>query len=159
MNKILTFMRESSTARFFIPLGLLLVIFGVVFFIINTKNQDYIKIEATVLNVELEEDEYIDTDGNQVEAKYNVTIQYTVDGKDYTNTLENVSKYNVGDKTTVYYNPKDPTKITQTKTLIIPIIMIILGIVSFVGGIISASNAMKRYKKMKEQERSWENGK
>ena len=152
-------MRESSTARFFIPLGLLLVIFGVVFFIINTKNQDYIKIEATVLNVELEEDEYIDTDGNQVEAKYNVTIQYTVDGKDYTNTLENVSKYNVGDKTTVYYNPKDPTKITQTKTLIIPIIMIILGIVSFVGGIISASNAMKKYKKMKEQERSWENGK
>lgn len=155
MNKVFTFMRESSIARFFIPFGLILIIFGVIMFVINNQNQDYIKIESIVSNVELIQDEYTDNDGNQVEATYDVTIKYTVDGKEYESTLENVSKYNVGDKIVIYYNPKDPSQITQTKSLILPIIIIFGGIAALTGGIVSAVNAVEKHKKMKAQERSW----
>ena len=158
MNKIFVFMRESSTARFFIPLGLILIIFGVIMFVINHNNQNYIEIEAVVSNVEVSQEEYIDADGNRVEETYKVNVKYTVDGKEYEEKLENVSKYNVGDKMTIYYNPKDPSQITQTKSLILPIVIIAAGIAALIGGIISAFNAIKRHNKMKEQERSWENG-
>ena len=157
MNKFLTFLRESSTARFFIPAGIILIAFGVFMFVINTKNQDYIKVESTVSNVKLVQEEYFDTDGNRVEATYDVIVKYTVDGKEYDGTLDNVSKYNIGDKVTIYYNPKDPSQITQTKSLILPIVIIILGVSSVTGGIVSAVNAVKRHKQMKEQERSWVN--
>ena len=157
MNKLITFMRESSTARFLIPVGIILIAFGVVAFVINNKNQDYIKIEATVMNVAEEEDITTDGDGNHTTTIYNVTLNYTVDGKEYTGTLDNVSKHKVGDKMTIYYNPKNPNQITQTKSLILPVVIIIAGIGSLAGGIISAVNAVKRHKKMKEQERSWAN--
>jgi hypothetical protein len=56
---------------------------------------------------------------------------------------------------TIYYNPTDPSQITQTKSLVFPIMFIVLGIASLTAGIISAVNAFKKMKKMKEQERSW----
>ena len=158
MNKMFTFMRESSIARFFIPLGVILIIFGVIIFVINMKNKNYLKIEATILDTKVLEEAYTDTDGNHVDETYSVTIEYTVDGKKYQQTLDNVSKYNIGDKMTIYYNPQDPNQITQSKTLIIPIVMIIAGITAVTGGIVSIVNAIKRHKKMKEQERSWANG-
>jgi hypothetical protein len=157
MNKIFTFMRESNTARFFIPLGIFLIVFGVIMFVINSNNQSYIEIEAIVSNVELSQEEYTDIDGNRVDATYNVTVKYTVDGKEYDAKLDDVSEYNVGDKMKIYYNPKDPSQITQTKSLIIPIVIVVAGIISLVGGIMSGLNAIKRYKKMKEQERGWNN--
>lgn len=155
MNRVFTFMRESTVARFFIPLGLILVIFGIIVFSINTKNQNYIKTEAIVLDVEVAQEAYVDTDGNQVEATYNATIKYTVSDKEYETTLDNVSKYKVGDNMTIYYNPKDPSQITQTKSLILPIVIILCGIASLTGGIISLFNVIKKNKRMTEQERSW----
>ena len=35
MNKVFTFLRESQTARFFIPFGIILIAFGVFMFIVN----------------------------------------------------------------------------------------------------------------------------
>ena len=157
MNKIASFMRESSTARFLLPVGIILIIFGVVMLIINTKNQNYIKIEATVTDVREEQETNTDADGTTTTTIYNVTVNYTVDGKEYTGDLDNVSKQKVGDKIDIYYNPKDPNQITQTKSLILPIAIIVAGIASLTGGIISAVNAVKRHKKMKDQERSWAN--
>ena len=157
MNKIASFMRESSAARFLLPVGIILIIFGVVMLIINTKNQNYIKIEATVTDVREEQETNTDADGTTTTTIYNVTVNYTVDGKEYTGDLDNVSKQKVGDKIDIYYNPKDPNQITQTKSLILPIAIIVAGIASLTGGIISAVNAVKRHKKMKDQERSWAN--
>ena len=157
MNKIATFMRESSATRFLLPLGIILIIFGVVMFVINTKNQNYIKIEATVTDVREEQETNTDEDGTSTTTIYNVTVTYTVDGKEYTGDLNNVSKQKVGDKIDIYYDPKDPSHITQTKSLILPIAIIVAGIASLTGGIISGVNAVKRHKKMKEQERSWAN--
>jgi len=157
MNKMFTFMRESQTARFFIPAGLILIIFGIVVFVISLSNQNYVKIEATVTNVEETQETNVDDDGTNTTTVYNATVNYTVDGKEYTQTLDNVSKCKIGDKMDIYYNPKDPNQITQTKSIILPIVIIVAGITSLTGGIISAVNAVKRHKKMKEQERSWAN--
>ena len=157
MNKMFTFMRESQTARFFIPAGLILIIFGIIVFVITLNNQNYIKIEATVANVEETQETNVDDDGTNTTTVYNATVNYTVVGKEYTQTLDNVSKCKIGDKMDIYYNPKDPNQITQSKSLILPIVIIVAGIASLTGGIISAVNAVKRHKKMKEQERSWAN--
>ena len=157
MNKMFTFMRESQTARFFIPAGLILIIFGIVVFVITLNNQKFIKIEATITNVEETQETNVDDDGTNTTTVYNATVNYTVGGKEYTQTLDNVSKCKIGDKMDIYYNPKDPNQITQSKSLILPIVIIVAGIASLVGGIISAVNAVKRHKKMKEQERSWAN--
>ena len=157
MNRIFVFMRESQTARFLIPVGLLFIIFGIVMFVITLNNQNYIKIEATVTNVQEAQETNVDSDGTTTTTVYNATVNYVVDGKEYTQTLDNVSKCKVGDKMDIYYNPKNPNQITQTKSLILPIVIIVAGIASLTGGIISAVNAIKRHKKMKEQERSWAN--
>lgn len=157
MNKMFTFMRESQVARFFIPAGLILIIFGIVVFVITLNNHDYIKIEATVTDVREEQETNTDADGTSTTTIYNITVNYTVDGKEYAGNLDNVSKQKVGDKIDIYYNPEDPNQITQTKSLILPIVIIVAGIASLTGGIISAVNAVKRHKKMKEQERSWVN--
>ena len=155
MNKIFSFMRESSVARFLIPVGIIFIIFGIITFVINHKNQDYIKIEATITDVREEQDIVTDGDGNHVTTIYNVSLKYTVDGKEYIGTLDNVSKHKVGDKMIIYYNPNNPIEITQTKSIILPMGIIIAGIASLVGGIISAVNAVKNHKKMKEQEKGW----
>lgn len=158
MNKFAFFMRESGLARFLIPAGILFIIFGIAVFVINNNNKDYIETESVVSNVTLEEDAYTDTDGNTVEATYSVEVKYTVDGQEYEAELPGMSKLNIGEKVKIYYNPTDPSQITQTKSMILPIVIIAVGVAALVGGIVSGMNAIKRYKKMKEQEKGWANG-
>lgn len=157
MNKIIMFFRESITARFFIPLGIILIVFGVIIFGINKENQNYIKTNAIVSRMDLVRESYIDENHNEVEATYNVYVKYNVDGKEYEEELGELSGYKENQEITIYYNPDDPVKITQTKSLVLPIVMILFGFVSFVGGIISGLNAIKRIKKMNDQEREWNN--
>lgn len=157
MNKIIMFFRESITARFFIPLGIILIVFGVIIFGINKENQNYIKTNAIVSRMDLVRESYIDENHNEVEATYNVYVKYSVDGKEYEEELGELSGYKENQEITIYYNPDDPVKITQTKSLVLPIVMILFGFVSFVGGIISGLNAIKRIKKMNDQEREWNN--
>lgn len=147
MNKVFSFMRESSVARFLMPVGITLIVFGAVMFAINNKNQNYIKVEATVVDIEEVQETNTDDDGTYTTTSYNVTLNYMVDGNEYTQTLDNVSKYNKGDKMDIYYNPEDPNQITQTTSLILPIGIAIAGIASLTGGIISAINAVNRHKK------------
>ena len=159
MNKIITIIRESALARFLIPAGVILIVFGDVFFGASKQNQHYEKTEAQVTSVVLEEAASTDANGNRTEATYLLGIQYTVDGKAYENDLSGMSKSEVGDRITIYYDPADPNQITQTKSLIIPLIIIPAGIAAVVGGIISAVNTIQKYKKMKAQEREWAHGK
>ncbi len=157
MNKLATFLRESATARFFIPLGILLLVFGVIMFVINKGNKDYIKTDAIVSKVELVEESFLDENGNTIEAVYKVFVKYTVDDRVYEEELGELSGYEENEKVTIYYNPQDPSKIVQTKSIILPIGLMVVGISSLVGGIISGMNAFKRQKKMHEQERNWSN--
>jgi hypothetical protein len=70
-----------------------------------------------------------------------------------------MSKYEVGDRISIYYDPADPKAITQTKSLILPLIIIAAGIAAVVGGIVSGINTIQKYKKMRAQEREWTHGK
>lgn len=158
MNKLITFFRESGTARFFIPVGIILIVFGIFVFIVNINNKNYIQVDAIVSKAELVEEAHYDENDNYVEATYNIYVKYIVDNNEYEEELGELSGYKENDNITIYYNPDDPTQITQTKSIIIPIILIALGCASLIGGIISAKNAIKRIKKMNEQERKWNNG-
>ena len=159
MNKIITIIRESALARFLIPAGIILIVFGVVFFGASKQNQHYKETEAQVISVVLEEAVSTDTNGNRTEATYLLSLKYTVDGKEYETDLSGMSKREVGDRIAIYYDPADPSRITQTKSLIIPLIIIAAGIAAVVGGIVSAVNTIRRYKNMKAQEREWTHGK
>ena len=157
MNKLFTFFRESQTARFLIPVGIAVAVFGVIMFVINTKNQDYIKVDAVVTKAELVEEAYIDANGDHVDATYDVYVKYTVDGNNYETLLGTLPGYKKGDKLSIYYNPENPNEITQTKSLILPLVLIVAGLAAFIGGIVSGVNAIKKYNKMKEQEKGWAN--
>ena len=159
MNKIIAIIRESALARFLIPAGVILIVFGVVFFGASKQNQHYIEAEAQVTSVALEEAASTDANGNRTEATYILGLQYTVDGKEYEADLFGMSKYEVGDRISIYYDPADPKAITQTKSLILPLIIIAAGIAAVMGGIVSGINTIQKYKKMRAQEREWTHGK
>ena len=158
MNSIATILRESRLARFLIPAGVILIVFGLVVLVINTGNRDYVRTEATVTKVELEQEAHTDSSGNRENATYTVGVKYTADGREYEQELYGMSEYKPGDRVTIYYDPADPSRITMTVSLIMPIILIAAGAAAFAGGIVSAVNSVKKYKRMKEQEREWANG-
>ena len=157
MNAIATFFRESKTARFLIPLGIILIVVSVFLFISDKHNKDYIKIESTVSKVVLVKEASYDVDGNKEEATYNIFVKYTVDGKEYETELGEMFEQKVGDKITIVYNPENPNEISQPSSMILNIAMLVAGIASLTGGIISAVKAVKRHKQMKEQEKGWKN--
>lgn len=159
MNKFSTILRESGPARFLIPAGVILLVFGIFMFFVNKNNSNYIQTEATITKCELVSEAYVDTDGTQVDATYKVYFKYIVDGKEYTSDFDGVGKMKEGDKLTIYYNPDNPAEVTQTISLVLPIAIIVGGVGMLVGGIISAMNAYKRIQKLKEQEKGWENAK
>ena len=158
MNKIITIIRESALARFLIPAGIILIFFGVVFFGASKRNQHYKQTSAQVTSVTLEEAASTDVNGNRTEATYTLGIRYTVDGKEYENDLSGMSKREAGDRIVIYYDPDDPNMITQTKSLIIPLVIIAAGIGAVVAGIVSGVNVIRRYNRMKAQEREWSHG-
>ncbi len=158
MNKIITIIRESALARFLIPAGIILIVFGVVFFGASKRNQHYKQTSAQVTSVTLEEAASTDVNGNRTEATYTLGIRYTVDGKEYENDLSGMSKREEGDRIAIYYDPDDPNMITQTKSLIIPLVIIAAGIGAVVAGIVSGVNVIRRYNRMKAQEREWSHG-
>jgi ABC-type dipeptide/oligopeptide/nickel transport system permease component len=158
MNKLATFFRESMVARILIPLGISLIVFGIISFVISSKNQHYVQTEAVVSKVVISEEAYTDVDGNYVDATYDVTVKYTVDGKEYEGLLNGMSKCKVGEKMKIYYDPSDPSQITQTISLILPIALIAGGVISLIGGIVSAVTAVKKRKALKTQEEGFKNG-
>ena len=156
MNKLIYILRESQFARFLIPAGILLIVFGIIMFGANKNNQDYLPTEAVVTSAELVEDAHTDADGTHVDATYDVIVSYKVDGKDYTTQLGELPGYKVGDMTKIYYNPDDPSQITQTKSMVLPVVIIVAGVAVLAAGIFSAVKALGRYKRMKEQEAAWQ---
>ena len=159
MNGIATFFRESRTARFLIPLGIILIAVSILLFVVDNHNKDYIMTEATISKVELVREETYDADGNREEAMYNIFVKYIVNGTEYDTELGEMYKHKVGDKITIVYNPEDPSQISQPSSMILNIVLLVSGIAILVGGIISAINALKRHNKMKIQEESWNNAK
>ena len=155
LNGIATFFRESYWARFLIPIGLILIIFSIFVFIGVDNTKSYIKTEAVVSKTELVEEAYTDLEGNHHEATYTVFVKYMVEETQYETEYGVFSNYQVNDKIIICYNPKNPNEIAQPNSIILPILLLIAGILSFAGGIVSAVVAIKKHKRLKEQEKEW----
>lgn len=155
MNKLATFFRDFSAARFFIPAGIILLIVSVFVFKGVDHAKDFIKTEAVVTRADLFEEEYVDDQGDHHEATYDVYVKYTVDGKGYEEEYGVFPGYSVGDKVTISYNPNDPAEIAQPNTIVLPIVIAALGAVFLIGGILSTVKTIKKRKALRIQEEGW----
>lgn len=145
-NKFARFMRNTGPARFLIPAGLILIIFGVI--LLGFKTDNYVETVGKVTKVE----QYLDHTGEDTQTVYDVDFDYTVDGKQYSSSFTGLGKaYNVGDDIKVFYNPEDPQETTNAKTGIIGPIAIALGAIALIGGILSAVKAFRKSKELDEQ--------
>lgn len=86
-NNIVKFFRDYSTARFFIPLGIILIIFGCFTFVSINNTKDYIKTEAIVSKTELYEPKHYDGE-THFDATYQVYVKYTVNEKNMKKNME-----------------------------------------------------------------------
>lgn len=157
MNNIFKLFRETSFGRFFIPLGVILIVVSIFTFISIDNTKGYVKTEGIVSKTELYEEAYYDGD-THFDATYTVYVKYTVDNTEYEEEFGVFSNYSKGDKVTISYNPSNPKEIAQPNSIVLPIVLLILGIASLVGGIISLIKSIKKLKTLKLQEEGWKNG-
>ena len=139
-NKFARFLRNTGPARFFVPFGLILIIFGIILLSLNTDS--YLETVAKVTEVY----ETTDLENSTV---YDTTVTYTVDGKEYTTILTELSEeYKIGDEIKIYYNPENPTEVTPTKAGMIPPIVIGVGALALVFGVLQTVKAFKKSKEL-----------
>ncbi len=158
LNKAAKFFRGAYWAMALIPIGIILVIVSIFVFGAVNRIKDFPETEAVVSNVELYEEESVDDEGNHYDATFTVYVKYTVDGVEYENEYGVFTGYKIGDKFNIRYNPDDPNDIAQPNGIVLPIVILALGIAAIAGGVATSVVAIKKNKKLKEQEKEWANG-
>lgn len=143
-NKFARFMRNTGPARFFVPAGVILIVFGIILMTMSSGN--YVETTAKVTSVT--EVVRIDTEDQQ---EYKIEFQYDVDGKTYDGSFQLEKKYQVGDEMTIYYDSANPEKVTNTKNgNLIGVIMIAVGAVAIAGGVFITIKAFRKSKALDE---------
>lgn len=138
-------MRNTGSARILVPIGLALLIFGIVVLVISPKNYKG-TAEATVKNVDYNTDD----DGNKT---YDVDYVFEVDGKEYPGSAAGLDKeYSAGDSIKVYYDEADPNKNSVSGSAgIIPVIMIIVGAAVIALGIFLCVRNFRKSRELDEK--------
>ena len=138
-NKFARFMRNSGPARFFVPAGIILIVFGILTLGFNTDNFE--KTVGTITSVT----EVPRTDTDEA-AQYDVGFRYTVDGREYDGTFPNLGgKFAVGGDIDVFYDPDNPETTTNGKmSKLFSPILIVLGIAALGFGVFGTVKAFKR---------------
>ena len=146
-NKFARLMRNTGTARFLIPAGIILIIFGII--LLGFKTDNYVETVGKVTKVE----QYIDHNGENTQTVYDVDFEYIVDGKQYNGSFSGLGKaYNAGEDIKVFYDPEKPENITNAKGAgIIGPIAIGLGALAAVGGVLSAVKAFKKSRELDDE--------
>lgn len=140
-NKFARFMRNTGPARFFVPVGIILIIVGIIMLGIHTD--DYIETTGKITDV-TECVRY--EDENQ---QYDVSFTFTADGKQYESTFYNLGgSYHVGDDIAVFYNPEDPEQVSNSRMGFMAPIIIIVGAAALIFGIYSTVKAFKKSKEL-----------
>jgi ABC-type dipeptide/oligopeptide/nickel transport system permease component len=145
-------------SRILIPLGAVLLFFGV--FTMNSAKvtKDYLETDAVITKAELQETPGEDKNKNPEEL-YDITVKYTVDGQEYEEYFGVLSGHKEGDRIKILYNPEDPALISQPGNgPVTALIFFIAGAATLAGGIVSAVKAVKKNNAMKAQEEGWRNG-
>lgn len=140
-NKFARIMRNTGPARFFIPAGIILIVFGVL--MLGFKTDNFIETTAKITAVTECPKE---ADENQ---QYDIDFTYTANGKEYQSTFSNMEgSYAVGDDITVYYDPADPQKITNSKMDILAPVIIVVGAAAIVFGIYKTATEFKKSREL-----------
>lgn len=157
-NRFAKFMRDYSSASFFIILSIVLAFVSIFYINFYNKTKNFPTVEAIVTRTELYEEEHYDSD-THYDATYTIYVEYTVDGKTYNEEYGIFSNMKVGDKVTVAYNPNKPEEVSQPASIIWLIGLVVASIIALIVAIFSVVKTIKRNKKLKLQEEEWENGK
>lgn len=140
MEKLVRLMKDTGPARFLVPVGLVLIIFGCIMF--GMKSDNFVEGVATITSVT--------EDFTGSEKEYDIGISYTVDGKQYNGVFDNLSgEFKTGSQISVWYDPEDPQRITNAKTpAFVPPVMIAAGVLAVIFGILQTVKAMKKSKEL-----------
>ena len=140
-NKFARFMRNTGPARFFVPVGIVLIVFGIILLSFNTDS--YLETVGKVTDV-------FETRNQENSKVYDVSFSFTADGKEYEGVFgELTEEYKVGDEIKVFYNPEDPTQTTNSKLggIIAPIV-IGLGVLALAFGVFKTVKAFRNSKEL-----------
>ena len=147
-NKLARFFKSTGPARFFVPLGLILIIFGVI--MMRMTPEEYGETTGVITDVS----EYTDMSGDTKEQKADIEFDYTVNGTKYSGSFSGLSvgEYKIGDQIPVYYNPDDPESISNTKdTGIISTVMIAVGAAALIFGVLATVKTFKKNRALDDQ--------
>ena len=104
--------------------------------------------KATIISIE-DDPDYVPDPNTENDKQRIVTVKYTVDGKDYTRTLDSYSStYQVGSEVDVQYDPKDPGTVHSSPIFGI-VLMIIGGVIVLILIIVTVKKSLS-VKKLKE---------
>lgn len=143
-NKFAKFMRNTGVARFLVPFGIVMIVFGAIMSGFNTDT-----FEETVGKV-TDVYEHIDATDQGKEKKYDISFSYTVGGKQYDGLFADMpEEMKVGDDIKVYYDPADPNRATNAKIgkFVGPAIMG-AGVLVIAYGVFTAVKAFKKSREL-----------
>ena len=136
-NKFIQFMRNAGPAKFFIPFGIVLIVFGIV--MSGFKTGDYVETVGKVTSVI--EGTY---DEETHDRDYDVYFTYTANDKEYESYFVLSGDYKEGDEIKVFYNPENPEQISNSKADWLPYVLIGVGAVTTVFGVFKAVQTLRR---------------
>ena len=98
MNNLATFFRESRVARFFIPFGIILIVFSIFLFIAGDHNKNYLATEAVVSKTELVKEGTYDSEGNKLtdDSYEDAPYQYSYKANDPTIIAQEIDNELIG---------------------------------------------------------------
>ena len=141
INKLSRFMRNSGPARVLVPIGIVLIIFGVI--TCSFGSRDMVETTGKVTGVR----EAGEEDGKKV---FDVDVSYNADGREYANTFYNMSgDYSVGDDIRIFYDAADPNTISNSgMNGLIGLGLIAAGIAAAVAGILKTVRAFRKSREL-----------
>ena len=147
-NKLARFMKATGKMRFFIPVGILLIVMGILMLSMTPKEYGETTGVITAVN------EYTGTDAdNHAVTLYEAEFTYSVDGKEYQNSFPDYPEPpEIGAEIPVYYNPDNPESVSNSKnTGVISIAMIAAGVAAIALSILSGVKAFRKNRELDEQ--------
>ncbi len=150
-NKLARFFKTTGMLRFFLPIGILLIVMGILMLSMTPKSYG----ETTGIITDAVE--YIDTDSEgRSDTYYEAVFTYTVDGVQYENSFSGYAeKPEIGKEIPVFYDPDNPESVSNSKnTGVISVIMIALGVAAAAFGVLSTVRRVRKNRELDEKLKS-----
>ena len=144
-NRLARLLRNSGPARVFVPIGIILIVFGIIMIGLKPAGE-LVETVGTVTSV-------TEAAASGDKKQYDVAFTYTVDGREYSNVFPNLfGTYSPGDAIKVFYDSENPGNVANTGNggIIAPA-AIILGVFAIAYGL---TRSVRAFRKSAELERT-----